>query len=214
VSGTNSLFGRTSLPTAAKENLSSFGFLRFVPRVLNAVSSVDTSSSLFGRQADLPLFFAPTGGSALAHPNGEFNVLEIAARTGIPQCISADASRSLPELFARRDELEKEGRGRARLWWQLYVRRDRELTERQLQQAVGGGVEAVLFTVDAPVGCHCVEGRPSIIRRSWVTGRTMEECPKRETWRLETSRRLSSMPTLPGLISSGSNDAIRTSSSF
>jgi L-lactate dehydrogenase (cytochrome) len=131
--------------------MSSFSFLRFFPSVLNPVTEVDSSTMLFGKKTPIPMFFAPTGSSSFSHPEGEFNVTEIAARTGIPQCLSSTSSKSLEEVLERRDQLEREGKGRARLWWQLYVRNDRDLSTQRIKDAVNGGVESIVFTVDTPV---------------------------------------------------------------
>ena len=53
--------------------------LEFKPRVLRDVSNLDTSTTIFGRPASMPLILAPTGFTRIAHSQGELAVARAAA---------------------------------------------------------------------------------------------------------------------------------------
>lgn len=50
-------------------------------------------------------------------------------------------------LADERDKLAAEGKGRARLWFQLYIRVNRKESEAAIQEAAKLGCEAVLISV-------------------------------------------------------------------
>ena len=55
----------------AGHNVSAFSRIEFKPRVLRDVSTLDTSTTIFGRPAAMPLILAPTGYTRIAHSQGE-----------------------------------------------------------------------------------------------------------------------------------------------
>ncbi|WVQ86193.1 hypothetical protein IAT38_008361 [Cryptococcus sp. DSM 104549] len=129
-------------------NRNSFSYLRFLPRINVPVAAITTATTFLGKAVPAPIFMAPTGGSANAHPDGELNVTRAAAETGIPQAVSSMSSVSFSSLSDRRDSLLSSGYARAPLWWQLYIMNDRAESERRIRQAVADGAEAILITVD------------------------------------------------------------------
>lgn len=115
-------------------------FLR--PRVLVDVTERDLSTSLLGAAATMPVLIAPTGFQALAHPEGELGMARAAAEAGVPMIVSTFSTRSL--------EAVREAAPGAR-WFQLYVHRDRGLTEDLVRRAEASGYTALVLTVDVPV---------------------------------------------------------------
>ena len=113
------------------------------PRVLVDVSVIDTSCTLLGRRLELPLLLAPMAAQRLLHPDGEPAAARAAGAAGTVYCLSTRATADLAEVAAA---------ATGPLWFQLYVDRDREHTERVLARAAEHGYEAVLLTVDLPVG--------------------------------------------------------------
>lgn len=116
----------------------------------------------------MPIFMAPTGGSALAHPDGEFNVTRASAKTGIPQCVSSQASKGVFGVLDERDKIAATGGGKAQVWMQLYILSDRAKSEEALVDAAKRGVGAILVTVDvAAVGnreAHARDARRTAVR--------------------------------------------------
>ncbi|HTY54461.1 MAG TPA: alpha-hydroxy acid oxidase [Candidatus Binataceae bacterium] len=117
--------------------------VEFNPRVLRDVSNVDTTTSILGHSAALPLALAPTGFTRLSHTEGESAAARAAKQAGIPYALSTMGSTSIEDIAAA-------GAG-GTLWFQLYVWKDRRLSEQLLQRAQAAGYKAVLLTVDTAV---------------------------------------------------------------
>lgn len=123
---------------------SAFDRVEFSPRVLRDVSSVDTSVTILGESSALPVVFAPTGLTRMLHHEGEIAVARAAARSGIPYTLSAMGTTS-PEEVHRCAPL-------ARQWFQTYLWKDREATSALIESAMKANFEALVLTVDTPVG--------------------------------------------------------------
>ena len=107
------------------------------------VSAIDTSCTLLGRRLALPVLLAPMAAQRLLHPDGEPGAARAAGAAGTVYCLSTRATADLAEVAAAAS---------GPLWFQLYVDRDRERTERVLARVAEHGFDAVLLTVDLPVG--------------------------------------------------------------
>lgn len=125
-----------------RENRAAFERVRLVPRVLLDVSRVDTAIELFGAPAKLPMAIAPTGGIGAGRAGAELMLARAAKAYGIPFTLATPSTVSL-------ERVAKEAGGR--LWFQLYVVRDREFREKLVERAKNNGYEALLVTVDLPV---------------------------------------------------------------
>lgn len=123
-------------------NSSAFSSVEFVPRILRDVSHVDTSTTLFGRTLESPIIFSPTGFTRIAGSQGELSVARVAARHGLPYCLSTLSTRSIEEVAKVSDGPK---------WFQVYVWRDRELVKDMLARAHTEGYEAIMLTVDTAV---------------------------------------------------------------
>ncbi|KAK4705053.1 L-lactate dehydrogenase (cytochrome), partial [Phenoliferia sp. Uapishka_3] len=135
----------TSYDATAK----SFSFLRFIPRVNIPVTTIDTSTTFFGATVPIPIFMAPTGQNRQGHPEGEFNHVRAACKTGIPQGVSNGSSIPISDILDKRNQISEEpGMVRAPVWWQIYIRRNRKDSEDQIKEAVAHGADAILITVD------------------------------------------------------------------
>lgn len=124
------------------DNRRAWEAVRFRPRVLVDMSSVDCSTTVLGRRHEMPLFTAPCGFNGLAHEEGERAVARATAAAGVVQVVSTVASTSLEDVAAAAP-------GGAR-WFQLYCYRDREVTRSLVQRAEAAGYEALCVTVDVP----------------------------------------------------------------
>lgn len=112
---------------------------RFVPRLFRDVSRVSTEIELFGARLAAPVLAGPTALHTLAHPEGEAATVRGVEAAGSLLVLSARAGRPLAEVPLRRP-----------WWFQSYVLRDREITERQVRAAVTAGASAIVLTADAP----------------------------------------------------------------
>jgi L-lactate dehydrogenase (cytochrome) len=125
-----------------RANTEAFRRLRFRPRVLRDVGTVDARTTLLGRPLSMPLVLAPTGFTRIVDPDGELAVARAAARAGVPYTLSTLATRSIEEVAAVSD---------GRLWFQVYVWRDRGLVKEMINRAADAGFEALVLTVDTVV---------------------------------------------------------------
>ena len=124
-------------------NSSDFARLGFKPRILRDVSSIDTSTTIFGTPAGLPIIFSPTGFTRIAHSQGELAVARAAERAGIPYSLSTMSTRSIEEVASAAPTGEK--------WFQVYTWKDRELVKDLVQRAHESGFGALWLTVDTAV---------------------------------------------------------------
>ncbi|MER7081131.1 L-lactate dehydrogenase (cytochrome) [Saccharopolyspora kobensis] len=121
-----------------------FRDVEFRPSVLRDVSAVDTSTEILGKPSKLPFSFAPTGFTRMMNHEGEPAVARVAERTGIPYALSTMGTTSVEDLAAAAPE--------ARKWFQLYLWKDREASRALVERAQDAGYEALILTVDTPVG--------------------------------------------------------------
>ena len=129
-----------------------FARVELIPRALEDVSAVDTSTEILGRRAELPLAFAPTGYTRLFHHEGERAVARVAERAGIPTGLSTVGTTSIEGSPPRR--------AKARKWFQVYVLYDRDATADLVARAEAAGFEALILTVDVLRGRLAVARRP------------------------------------------------------
>ncbi|HUS41786.1 MAG TPA: alpha-hydroxy acid oxidase [Ilumatobacteraceae bacterium] len=123
-------------------NVEAFGRYEFQPRVLRDVSNLDTSTSILGRPASMPLIIAPTGYTRIAHSQGELAVARAAERAGIPYSLSTMGTRSIEDIAAV---------SASDKWFQIYTWRDRPLVEELVARAQAAGYTTVWLTVDTAV---------------------------------------------------------------
>ncbi len=161
--------GAAGAEVGLRRSRQAFGRVEFQPRVLRDVSRVDTSTTILGRPSAMPLIFAPTGFTRMMHTAGEPAVARVAARVGIPYALSTMGTTSIEELPASAPG--------GRLWFQLYLWRDREASRDFIDRARDAGYETLVLTVDTPVpGARLRDVRngltipPSLSMRTFAEG--------------------------------------------
>lgn len=135
--------GGAESESTLRRNSADFEMIAFVPKVLTDVSKRNLSAELLGKPAALPLAIAPTGLAALAWPAADVALARAAHAFGVPFTVSTSASISLERV---REEAPE-----ARLWFQVYVYKDRELVRSLVRRAQAARFEALVLTVDVPV---------------------------------------------------------------
>jgi 4-hydroxymandelate oxidase len=109
--------------------------------MLRDVGSVDTGLTLLGDQLTAPILVAPVAYQKLAHPEGEAAMARGASAAGAIMTLSSMATISLEDVAAAASGPR---------WFQLYVYKDRALTEWLVQRAEAAGYHALVLTVDMP----------------------------------------------------------------
>jgi len=106
------------------------------------VSRRDTTTTILGQRVSMPILVAPTAFHALVHAEGEVATARGTAEAGTILVASTLATRSLEEIAAA---------GQAPRWFQLYMVKDKEVTESLVRRAEKAGYRALCVTVDAPL---------------------------------------------------------------
>lgn len=119
--------------------------IRLVPNTLVDTSSRHQRTTLFEQEINSPLIIAPTGLNGMLSHRGDIALARAAAKSGIPFSLSTLSNVSL-------EDVAKEAAGR--LWMQLYVMSDRELTRNIIARADKANYEALVFTSDANIFGH------------------------------------------------------------
>jgi L-lactate dehydrogenase (cytochrome) len=123
-------------------NTAAFAEYELLPSQLSDVSSVDLDSTLFGQAVDWPVMLAPTGASKLFHGEGETAVARAAEKFGMIYSLSTLSTATIEEVAAATEGPKA---------FQLYVFKDRGLTDDWLRRCAGAGYVALQLTVDTPV---------------------------------------------------------------
>ncbi|KAA9135415.1 alpha-hydroxy acid oxidase [Microbacterium caowuchunii] len=120
-----------------------FEDVEFHPSILRDVSTVDTSTTIFGGPSALPFGIAPTGFTRLMQTEGEIAGAGAAGAAGIPFTLSTLGTSSIEDVKAANPH--------GRNWFQLYVMRQREISYGLVERAAKAGFDTLFFTVDTPV---------------------------------------------------------------
>ncbi len=123
-------------------NTRAFNDYELMPTQLSDVSNIKTASTLFGQPVSHPLMLSPTGGSKLFHKEGELGVARAAAKHGLLYSLSTLGTTTIEDVA-----VETQG---PKLY-QLYVFKDRRLTEEFIERCRESGYTALALTVDTPV---------------------------------------------------------------
>ncbi|KAG9943327.1 L-lactate dehydrogenase, partial [Aureobasidium melanogenum] len=118
--------------------------IAFRPRVMRNVDTVDMEQVILGKRMSLPIFIAPAALARLGHPDGELCLVKGSSLYNIPYAVSTASSVPLEELARWPGHSPKRGA----LWFQLYVKRQREETVELIRRAKTLGYTALVITVD------------------------------------------------------------------
>ncbi|WP_448618490.1 alpha-hydroxy acid oxidase [Geodermatophilus sp. URMC 65] len=167
--------GGAGREVSLRRSRAAFDRVEFLPTVLRDVSSVDVSTTVLGRPAALPLVMAPTGFTRMMNHQGEPAVARAAARAGVPYALSTMGTTSPERLAAEAPEAHR--------WFQLYLWRDRAASTEIVRRAAGNGYEALVLTVDTPVGgLRLRDVRNGMTIPPALTARTILDGARHPSW--------------------------------
>jgi 4-hydroxymandelate oxidase len=124
-----------------RANRAAFARIQLRPRVLVDVSHCDLSTTVLGIPVSMPILIAPMGYQCLATPEGECATARAAGAAETLMVASTMATRTLEETAAV---------ATGPLWFQLYVYKDRSISEQLVRRAEEAGYRALVLTVDLP----------------------------------------------------------------
>lgn len=134
--------GGTATETTLRRNRLALDRIGFRPRVLNDVSHVDASATLFGHATRLPVLLAPVGGLDQLGQGGGMTVARGAGLAGVGFLISSVTTQSIEEVA---------GAASGPKIFQLYTRGDAAFIDDHVHRAVEAGYDAFCITVDSAI---------------------------------------------------------------
>jgi L-lactate dehydrogenase (cytochrome)/(S)-mandelate dehydrogenase len=126
---------------ALRRNRSALDAVALTPRALVDVAVRDTSLALFGRRYAAPVGTAPVGLVNFVAAGGDRDLAFAARAHDVPFVLSTAATTSVETLAPQLD---------GRLWFQLYMPRDRAIGDDLVERVAAAGVTVLLLTVDVP----------------------------------------------------------------
>jgi isopentenyl diphosphate isomerase/L-lactate dehydrogenase-like FMN-dependent dehydrogenase len=124
-------------------NREAFSRFRLRPRVLIDVSTVSTETTVLGTPVSMPVLVAPMAFQAIAHEEHELGMARGAAAAGTLMCLSTVATATPADVATAAPDAPR--------WLQIYVFRDREVSDEVIEQALEAGFSALVLTADLPV---------------------------------------------------------------
>lgn len=125
------------------ENIEAFSHWRLRQRVLCGIESTSTETTVLGCPVMSPVVVAPVAYQQMAHAEAEAGMARAAAAAGSALCLSTFSNASVAEIGAAAPDCVR--------FLQVYVFRDRGVTDELIAQAIDAGFSAVFLTVDLPV---------------------------------------------------------------
>ena len=125
-----------------RRNTESFNKCHLVPNVLADVSNIDLSTTVLGQKIAFPLFLAATAMHKLYHHHGERATAKAAEKMDTMFGISTMATTSIEEIGKLTNGPKL---------FQLYIHKDRGLTDNLIERCKKAGFNSMCLTVDTVV---------------------------------------------------------------
>ena len=123
-------------------NIADFRRYKLKQHVMRDVGDRDTSTTLLGQAASMPVALAPVGMAGMMARRGEVQGARAAKAVGVPFTVSTVGICPIEEVQAAVN---------APSWFQLYMLRDRDIILALLERAQATGCNTLVFTVDLAV---------------------------------------------------------------
>ena len=139
------------------------------------MGAVDTSTTILGVPASLPLVLAPTGFTRMMHHEGERAVGRAAEAASLPYALSTMGTTSVEDLATAAPL--------GRHWFQLYLWRDRDASNDLVERARKAGYDTLVLTVDTPVsGARLRDSHNGLTIPPSLTARTLADMARHPAW--------------------------------
>jgi len=125
-----------------RRNTDAFEQWEVVPSMLTGATDIDLSTRVFGQDVSLPFFISPTGMSRLFHHHKELGVVRAASKANTYYGLSAMGSSTIEEVAAAASGPK---------FFQVYVFRDRGLTQSFVDRCKEAQYDALCVTVDTAI---------------------------------------------------------------
>ena len=116
--------------------------IRFRQRVMLNVAERKHRGTMLGQPVAIPLALAPTGLCGAMCADGEIKAARAAQRFGVPFCLSTMSVASIEDVAKAVDQP---------FWFQLYLMKDRGISESLIKRAKAASCSALVLTMDLHV---------------------------------------------------------------
>ena len=116
--------------------------IRFRQRVMLNVAERKHRGTMLGQPVAIPLALAPTGLCGAMCADGEIKAARAAQRFGVPFCLSTMSVASIEDVASAVDQP---------FWFQLYLMKDRGVSESLIKRAKAARCSALVLTMDLHV---------------------------------------------------------------
>ena len=124
-----------------RENSAGWERLKLYYHVLAGVGTRDLGTTVLGQPISLPIGVAPTAFQKLACAEGEIATAKAAKAAGTLFILSSFSNTAMESVLPQ---------AASPRWFQLYIYKDRVITEELVRRAEAAGAEAIVVTVDTP----------------------------------------------------------------
>ena len=125
-----------------RANEADFQRIKLRQRVAVNMEGRSTASTMVGEAVAMPVAIAPVGSVGMHSADGEIKVARAAEKFGIPFTLSTMSICSIEDIAAHTQRP---------FWFQLYVMRDRDFTDRLIDRAKAAGCSALVLTLDLQI---------------------------------------------------------------
>jgi len=161
-------------------NYDVFSEYRLVPRYCVDVTARDQSTTLFGKTYSSPVGIAPTGLIGLFRRGGDMMLAEAAKAANVPFIMSGTGTGLIEHLGRIAPDHG---------WYQLYVAKDRGISEDMVLRARDAGLQTLAITLDVPINSKRERNiRNGFVRPLKLTLKTKMEACLHPDWMVEYLR--------------------------
>ena len=125
-----------------RANEADFQAIKLRQRVAVNMEGRSTATTMIGEAVAMPVAIAPVGSVGMHSADGEIKVARAAEKFGIPFTLSTMSICSIEDIAAHT---------KRPFWFQLYVMRDRDFTDRLIDRAKAAGCSALVLTLDLQI---------------------------------------------------------------
>jgi L-lactate dehydrogenase (cytochrome) len=125
-----------------RRNTESFNSCDLLPNILASVGKPDLSTKVFGKKIEMPIFLSPAAMQRLYHHTGDLASARAAEKFGTFYSMSSMGNNTI-------EEVSKISKGPK--LFQLYVHKDRSISDDLIDRSRNSGFDAMCLTVDTLV---------------------------------------------------------------
>ena len=130
---------------ALGNNRTAFADIKLLNKVVTDISDVRLDADILGKPSALPMAIAPTSTAGLTWYEGELELAKAATAAGVPFILATGSNTPM-------EKLANEVGGR--LWMQLYMWKEKHLSDELVKRAARNGFETLVWTVDTGNGSN------------------------------------------------------------